>query len=89
MGALGDLLEMTIDADVGILIETGIRLEARFGLGAAFVNREIMVKKTDSPLEGFDGLSMLKSMSTTLGLFDEFTVRYTGCRPSLREMVGV
>ena len=58
-GFVAGRLELAIDGDVGILIETGVRLEAGFGRSAAFDNREIMVKEAESPFEGFAGMSML------------------------------
>ena len=49
--ALG--LQLAIDGDVCILIETGIGFETRFRLGSAFENPEIMVEETDPPFHGF------------------------------------
>ena len=82
-------LELAIDGDVGVLVETGVGFEAGFGSSAAFDDREIMVKEAESPFEGFAGMSMLQSVGLALGLLDEFTIRYAGCRPGLREMVGI
>ena len=52
-------LELAIDGDVGVLVETGVGFEAGFGGSAAFDDREIMVKETESPFEGFAGMSVL------------------------------
>ena len=82
-------LELAVDGDVGILIETGVGFEAGFGSSAAFDNGEIMVKEAESPFEGFAGMSMLQSVGLSLGLLDEFAIRNAGCRPGLREMVGI
>jgi len=82
-------LEFAVDSNVGILVKTGIGFEAGFGFGSAFDYREIMVKETDTPFERFRCIGMLKGMSHTLGKFDEFAISYAGCRPGLREMVGI
>ena len=82
-------LELAVDSNVGVLVKTGVRLEAGFGSSAAFDDREIMVKEAESPFEGFAGMSMLQSVGLALGLFDEFAIRYAGRRPGLREMVSV
>ena len=79
LGFVASGLELAVDGNVGILVETGIGLEAGFGLGTAFNDREIMVKEPDSPFEGFGRMSVLKSMGLALGLFDEFAVGYAGC----------
>ena len=73
---LAGLLELAVYTDKGILVEAGIGFEARFGLGAAFVDREIMVEETEFPFMSFCGLSMLEGMSTTLCFFDELAVGY-------------
>ena len=52
-------LELAVDGDVGVLVETGVGFEARFGCSAAFDDRKIMVKEADSPFEGFASMSML------------------------------
>ena len=88
-GFVAGRLELAIDGDVDVLIETGIAFEAGFGSSAAFDNGEIMVKEAESPFEGFAGMSMLQSVGLALGLLDEFAIRYAGCRPGLREMVGI
>ena len=82
-------LELAIDGDVGILIETGVGFEAGFGRSAAFDNGEIMVKEAESPFEGFAGMSMLQGVGLALGLLDECAVGYAGRRPGLWEMVGI
>ncbi len=88
-GFIAGSLELAVDGDVGVLIETGIAFEAGFGRSAAFDDREIMVKEAESPFEGFAGMSMLQGVGLALGLLDEFAIRYAGCRPGLREMVGI
>ena len=87
-GGLGRF-EFAINADVGILVETRIRFEARFGLGAALENTEIMVEETDVPLKAISGGVVFEGMGEFLGGFDEFTIGNAGCRPRLGEMVGV
>ena len=88
-GFVAGRLELAVDSNVGVLVETGVGFEAGFGRSAAFNNGEIMVKEAESPFEGFAGMSMLQGMGLALGLLDEFTIRYAGCRPGLREMVGI
>ena len=88
-GFVAGSLELAVDGDVGVLVETGVGFEAGFGRSAAFDDREIMVKEAESPFEGFAGMSMLQSVGLALGLLDEFAIRYAGCRPGLREMVGI
>ena len=82
-------LKGTVDGDVGILIETGVGFEARFGLLVRFEDVEIMGQETDSPFEGFHRMVMLEGMGLALGFFDEFTVRHTGGRPVGGDMVGI
>ena len=82
-------LEVTVDRDVGILIETGIGLESGFGGGMTFADIEVMVEETEFPFEGFGGIGVLEGVGLALGFFDEITVGYAGSRPCLREMVGV
>ena len=82
-------LELAVDGDVGVLVETGVGFEAGFGSSAAFDDREIMVKEAETPFEGFAGMSMLQSVGLALGLLDKFTICYAGCRPGLWEMVGI
>ena len=81
--------EVAVDSYVGVLIETGVPLHARFGLGSAFENTEIMLEETDVPLDGSIGMVVLQSMGTALGFFDEFAVRHTSSRPGLGKMVGI
>ena len=88
-GGLAFGLELAVDGYVGILVETGVWLEAGFGLGTAFEDRIIMVQETRAPLECSKGVVMLECMSLALGFFDEFTVGYAGCGPVFREMVGI
>ena len=82
-------LELAVDGDIGVLVETGVGFETGFGSSAAFNDGEIMVKEAESPFEGFAGMSMLQGVGLALGLLDEFTIRYASCRPGLREMVGI
>ena len=82
-------LKLAVDGYVGILIETAVGFETRFGFGTAFDNREIMIKEPDFPLKGFGSVGMFQGVGLALGEFDEFAIRYTGSRPSLGEMVGV
>ena len=85
--ALG--LELAVDSDVGILVETGVGLHARFRLGAAFEDGIIMPEEAHAPFEGFYGMVMFECMRLSLCFFDEFAVRYTRRRPVFREMVSV
>ena len=74
--ALG--LELAVDGDVCILVETGIALHAFFGLCAAFDDRKIMVEEAYAPCERLQGMVVLDGMRQTLGFFDEFAVGDTG-----------
>ena len=85
--ALG--LQLAVDGDVGILVETGIALHAFFGLRAAFDDRKIMVKEPHAPSESLQGMVVLDGVRLFLGFFDQFAVGYTGFGPAGREMVGV
>jgi hypothetical protein len=58
-GFIAGDLELAVDGDVGVLVETGVGFEARFGCSAAFDDRKIMVKEADSPFEGFGCMGML------------------------------
>ena len=89
LGFVASGLELAVYGDVGILVEAGIALETGFGLGTAFDDREIMVKEAESPFEGFASVGVLQGMGLALGLLDEFAIGYAGCRPGLREMVGI
>ena len=82
-------LELAVDRDVGILVETGIALHAFFRLRAAFDDRKIMVEEAYAPCESFQGMVMLDGVRQTLRFFDQFAVGDTGGRPAGREMVGV
>ena len=66
--ALG--LQLAVDGDVSILIETRIALHAFFGLRAAFDDRKIMVKEPHAPSEGFQGMVVLDGVCLFLGFFD-------------------
>ena len=63
-------LELAVDGNVGILVETGVGFHARFRLGAAFEDPEIMVKEPHAPFEGFDRMIVFECMRLTLRLFD-------------------
>ena len=89
LAGLGLSLELAVDTDVGILVETGIGFEARFGLCVAFNDVEIMMEDTESPFEGFGCMSVFESVGLSLGFFDKFAVSHAGCGPFFREMVGV
>ena len=58
-GFVAGSLELAVDSNVGVLVETGVGFETGFGLGTAFNNGEIMAKEAESPFEGFAGMSML------------------------------
>ena len=88
-GGITGGLKGTVDGDVGILIESGIRFEARFGLFVRFEDIEVMVQETDTPFEGFHGMVTFEGMCPALGFFDEFTVRYTGSGPVGGKMVSI
>ena len=82
-------LHLTVDGDVRILIESGIRFESRFGLGSAFADREKMVEEPNPPFECFDGMVPFECVCLSLGFFDEFAVSDAGCGPVFWEMVGI
>ena len=82
-------LELAVDSDVGILVETRVGFHARFRLGAAFENPEIMVKEPHAPFEGFYGMIVLQCMRLTLRFLDQLAVRYARRRPVFREMERV
>ena len=88
-GLFGGSLELTIDGNVGVLIEAGIRLHARFGLFAAFEDFEIVVEEAEMPFKACAGCVVLEGVGLALGFFDEFAIGHTGSRPRLGEMVGV
>jgi hypothetical protein len=88
-GSVTSGLELAIDGNKGILVETGIGLEAGFGLGSAFVNVVVMTEETNTPFKGFEGMIVFERVSLALGFFDEFAVFDAGCGPMRREMVGI
>ena len=88
-GLLGGGFEVAVDADVDVLIETGIGLETGFRFGTTFDDVEIMMEETKSPFDAFRRVVVFEGVSEFLGGFDEFAVSYAGCRPSLGEMVGI
>ena len=81
--------EFAVDGYVGVIIEAGVRFHARFGLGAAPADIEIVLEETDTPVESCEGVIMLECVCPALCLFDEVAVLYTGSRPSLGKMVGI
>ena len=81
--------EVAVDADIDVLIETGVRFEAGFGLLVVFDDTEIVLEEADSPFKSFAGGVMFEGMGTTLGEFDDLTVGYAGLGPGLGEMVGI
>ena len=85
--ALG--LQLAVDGDVGVLVETSIAFHAVFGLRAAFDDRKIMVEEPHAPCECLQGMVMLDGVSLFLGFFDQLAVGYAGFGPAGREMVGV
>ena len=85
--ALG--LQLAVDGDVCVLVETSIAFHAVFGLGAAFDDRKIMAKEPHAPSERLQGMVVLDGVSLFLGFFDQLAVGYTGFGPVGREMVGV
>ena len=88
-GFVAGSLELAIDGNVGVLVETRIAFHAGFGSSAAFDNGKIMVKEADSPFEGFGSMGMLQGMGLALGLLDKFAICYASCRPGLWEMEGI
>ena len=88
-GFLSGGLEFAINGDVGILVEAGIALHARFGLFAAPEDAEIMPEEADTPFHGSIGMIVLEGVSHPLSRFNEFAVGNTAGRPGCREMVGI
>ena len=88
MGGLGGV-EVAEDEDVGILVETGIRLKAGFGVQTTAEDAEIMPEEAYAILEPGAGKVMLEVMGTTAGHGLHGTVVLAGLRPADREMVGV
>ena len=82
-------LELAVYADVGILVESGIAFEARFRLGTASEDPEIVLEEADLPLNGGVGMVMFECVGLALSFFDELTVGNTGSRPGLRKMVSI
>jgi hypothetical protein len=82
-------LKLAIYGNVGILVETGIAFETRFRCSTVSDDSEIVLEKTDTPLDAYRGIVMLKSMGLALGYFDEFAVGDTGIGPMGREMIGI
>ena len=75
---LGGGFEVAVDADVDVLIETGIGLETGFRLGATFDYMEIMMEETKSPFDAFRRVVVFEGVSEFLGGFDELAVSYAG-----------
>lgn len=88
-GFLALRLELAVDGDVRILVETGIAFHAVFGLRAAFDDRKIMVEEAHAPCKRLQGMVVLDGVSQTLRLFDQLAVGYTGFGPVGREMVRI
>ena len=86
---MGGGFEVAVDGDVDVLIETGIGFETGFWLGTTFDDVEIMMEETESPFYAFRRVVVFEGVREFLSGFDEFTVSYAGCRPSLGEMVGI
>ena len=82
-------LQLAVDGDVGILVETGVALESGFGCSTAFDNGEVMLEETDTPFDANRGIVMFEGMCLALGDFDQFAVGYAGFGPMRREMVGI
>ena len=82
-------VELAKDSDVGVLIEAGIRLHARFRFGITFDNGEIMMPEAKSPFEGFTGIGMFEVVRHSLSQFDDIAVGFAGFRIMFREMVGI
>ena len=85
--ALG--LQLAVDGDVCVLVETSIAFHAFFGLGTTFDDRKIMVEEAHAPSEGFQGMVVLDGVSLFLGFFDQLAVGYAGFGPVGRKMVCV
>ena len=86
---MGGRFEVAVDADVNVLIETGIGFETGFRFGTTFDDMEIMMEETKSPFNAFRRVVVFEGVSEFLGGFDEFAVSYAGRRPSLGEMVRI
>ena len=75
---MGGGFEVTVDGDVDVLIETGIRLETGFRFGTTFDYMKIMMEETKSPFDAFRRVVVFKGVSECLGGFDECAVSYAG-----------
>ena len=67
-------LQLAVDSHIGILVETGIGFETRFGFGVPLAHIEIVMEKAQAPFEGFGRVGVLQSVGLALRLFDEFAV---------------
>lgn len=67
-------LKLAIDSHIGILVETRIGFETRFGFGVSFAYIEIVMEKAQAPFEGFRCVGVLQRVGLALRLFDEFAV---------------
>ena len=79
MGFLSGGFEVAVDANVGILVETGIGFETGFRLGSAFENTVVMLEETDSPFNTSKRMIMFEGVCHLLSTFDEFAICYAGC----------
>ena len=86
---LGGFLEGAVDANIGILVETGVTFEAGRGIFMHAKDVEIVLEEAETPFEAFERVVVFEGMRLALGLFDEFAVCYTGIGPVCREMVGI
>ena len=82
-------LELSVDADVGIVEEGAIGFESGSGLCVAFDDVEGMMEETEPPFECFGGMSVFEGVGLALGFFDKFAVGHAGCGPFFREMEGI
>jgi len=74
--ALG--LQLAVDGDVCVLVETGIALHAVFGLGTAFDDRKIMAKEPHTPSKRLQRMVVLDGVCQTLRFFDQLAVGNAG-----------
>ena len=86
---MSGLFEGTVDADIGILVETGVTFEAGRGIFVTTEDMEIVLEEAETPFEAFERVVVFEGMRLALGLFDEFAICYTGSGPVCREMVGI
>ena len=82
-------MEGAVDADIGILVETGVTFEAGRGIFVHAEDVEVMLKEAETPFEAFERVVVLEGMRLALGLFDEFAICDTCGRPMRREVIGV